>query len=313
MNNDTANGQLKGVGGWLLFFIVTLTIIRPLVVVVGLIANWVILSDVVDSLPGLIGASVFDSVLVVALAGYGIYAGVKLWTIQPGAVRTAKIFLALTLAYVFGSPLLYAAADLPGVGYDVLMVESVKEIVQALIYFGVWFSYLNVSRRVQATYGAAAAAPAQPTPASSVPAAAAVPASSPAPARVATSPPAATSAKPSGTLKVLPGRFRVLAGLDAVPELRFHAPKDGNGQIEITFGRSSGQPYRHVQLAPKTVSRRQARLVFHDGHYDLTNYAPDESNPTTVNARPLAVNESAPLHDGDVITMGEVKFQFAAS
>lgn len=120
-------------------------------------------------------------------------------------------------------------------------------------------------------------------------------------------------APPSGTLKILPGRFKVKSGLDTINELRFYAQKGSDGQVEITFGRAVGKPYQHIQLKPHTVSSMQAKLVIAEGQYSLINFASEESNPTTVNARPLAINESTPLQDGDLIAMGEVEFEFSTN
>ena len=117
---------------------------------------------------------------------------------------------------------------------------------------------------------------------------------------------------PPGTLKVLPGRLIVKEGLTGIPELRFYK-QSGQVETEITFGRESGQPYRHIQLKSPTVSGKQAKLVFNNGQYTLINYAPASSNPTTVNGKPMGVNSAVTLHHGDVITMGEVTLEYSAS
>ncbi len=114
------------------------------------------------------------------------------------------------------------------------------------------------------------------------------------------------------TVKVLPGRFKVKGGLDDITEVRFFMPQ-GRSTTEITFGRTEGRPYEHIQLKPRTVSSRQAKLVFDGGKYTLYNHASTESNPTTHNGRRLGEGESILLNDGDRVTMGEVEFEFAAS
>lgn len=114
------------------------------------------------------------------------------------------------------------------------------------------------------------------------------------------------------TVKVLPGRFKVKGGLDDITEVRFFMPQ-GRSTTEITFGRVDGRPYEHIQLKPRTVSSRQAKLVFDGGKYTLYNHASTESNPTTHNGRALGEGESVLLTDRDRITMGEVEFEFASS
>lgn len=114
---------------------------------------------------------------------------------------------------------------------------------------------------------------------------------------------------PAGTLKVLPGRFEVVAGENELKEIRFYKVPS-QPVPEITFGRLTGAPYSHVQLASPTVSGRQAKLVFQDGRWVLTNFAPQTSNPTRVNGRELGVDESVTLKEGDKVEMGEVALVF---
>ena len=114
------------------------------------------------------------------------------------------------------------------------------------------------------------------------------------------------------TVKVLPGRFKVVGGLDDIPEIRFFMPR-GRRTAEITFGRATGRPYEHIQLKPRTVSSRQAKLVFDGGQYTLVNHASKESNPTHVNGRELDEGEAITLKSGDRITMGEVEFEYSSN
>ena len=110
------------------------------------------------------------------------------------------------------------------------------------------------------------------------------------------------------TLQFLPGRLEVVAGPDAGREVRF-VRTSGEPLPEITFGRSEGPPYRHVQLLARTVSRQHARMSLLDEHWQLTNLS--STNPVVLNGRPLAQDEVAPLLvDGDRIEMGEVGFSF---
>jgi hypothetical protein len=117
---------------------------------------------------------------------------------------------------------------------------------------------------------------------------------------------------PPGTLKLLPGRFEVVAGDDKVKEIRFYKPK-GRTTAEITFGRAKGPAYSHVQLTPMTVSSRQAKVVFDNGRVYLVNYAGAESNPTRLNGREMAIEESATLQPEDTVAMGEIEFRFKAN
>ncbi|MGZ8379562.1 MAG: FHA domain-containing protein, partial [Gemmatirosa sp.] len=111
-----------------------------------------------------------------------------------------------------------------------------------------------------------------------------------------------------GTLQFLPGRLEVVGGPDRGREVRF-VRTAGDDRIEVTFGRSEGPPYRHVQLMARTVSRQHAAMQLIDGHWELKNVS--ATNPVLLNGRPLEAGEVAPLLvEGDRIEMGEVIFCF---
>ncbi|MEQ1693682.1 MAG: FHA domain-containing protein, partial [Gemmatimonas sp.] len=110
-----------------------------------------------------------------------------------------------------------------------------------------------------------------------------------------------------GTLQFLPGRLEIGAGLDAGREIRFvHVP--GPNGSEVTFGRSDGELYRHIQLRDQTVSRSHARMRFADGHWYLLNLS--QTNPIVHNSTVVANSNEHVLSDGDRIEMGEVLFTF---
>jgi hypothetical protein len=110
-----------------------------------------------------------------------------------------------------------------------------------------------------------------------------------------------------GTLQFLPGRFEIGSGLDAGREIRFvHVP--GPNGMEVTFGRSTGELYRHIQLRDKTVSRRHARMELRASRWVLRNLS--ATNPVVWNGRELVGEQEQRLDDGDQIEMGEVVFTF---
>lgn len=111
-----------------------------------------------------------------------------------------------------------------------------------------------------------------------------------------------------GTLQFLPGRLEVVSGPDTGREIRF-VKTPGSSGTEVTFGRSEGAAYRHVQLHARTVSRQHAVMSLLDDHWQLTNLS--TTNPVVLNGRVLGHQELAPLLvEGDRIEMGEVVFLF---
>ena len=113
---------------------------------------------------------------------------------------------------------------------------------------------------------------------------------------------------PDGTLQFLPGKLEVIEGREVGHEIRFVRTPGPDGQT-VTFGRSEGTQYRHVQLQEHTVSRQHARMSLEGKTWTLTNLS--RTNPVVVNG--MAMNDTAPsvvLRDGDRIEMGEVVFRF---
>ncbi len=110
-----------------------------------------------------------------------------------------------------------------------------------------------------------------------------------------------------GTLQFLPGRLEIASGHDAGREIRFVRVPGPNG-TEVTFGRSEGELYRHVQLHDQTVSRAHARLRFTDGRWSLCNLS--QTNPVVHAGNVLPAGEEQLLDDGARIEMGEVLFIF---
>lgn len=110
-----------------------------------------------------------------------------------------------------------------------------------------------------------------------------------------------------GTLQFLPGRLEIASGLDEGREIRFVRVPGPNG-TEVTFGRSEGPAYRHIQLREGTVSRAHARMRLLEGHWHLCNLS--STNPVVHNGKTLTDGEEQQLADGDRIEMGEVVFGF---
>lgn len=147
------DARYKGVGGWLLFFCLSLVVLSPLIAVIGVILNYELLNSYGDRLMTWL---TIDSIIDVALAVFSIYGGIMLWKVKPNAVRTAMIFLGfliccnlfkLILLDVFNSVL---PSMLQGSG------EALRRLFSSFIFSAVWFLYLVFSKRVKATFGVVA-------------------------------------------------------------------------------------------------------------------------------------------------------------
>ncbi len=141
--------EYKGVGGWLLFFCLSLVVFNPLMTLGNLASGYIQAAQYFDRAPILRVIAVNDALLSIGLIGFGIYAGVGLWRIRSGAVSTAKRYLLCSLGYcaftasvpfMVGSP---SAAD---------HIAIIPNITRGVGYFAIWYLYLSESRRVKATY-----------------------------------------------------------------------------------------------------------------------------------------------------------------
>ncbi|MBN1384163.1 MAG: trypsin-like peptidase domain-containing protein [Elusimicrobia bacterium] len=130
------NLKYKDVGGWLLFFCISLTIINPLynlVEIINMLKSFTVFVFI---------GSIFD----IGLSIYGIYAGMSLWKIRPHAVKTAKRFLLVSLIYVVSITVLLIILG-------IINEEFIKIATRSVVYFIIWYSYLSKSKRVKETYG----------------------------------------------------------------------------------------------------------------------------------------------------------------
>ena len=144
--------RYKGVRGWLLLFCIGLTVFNPLVMFAVIVGTYVNYGPYFGKYPGLVTTSLVRSSLAIIMAGCGVYTGIALWRVRPGAVQVAKAFLWFVLVYVIVVALLPLTAGLPAASTKVLVHSAVLQIGRAIIYFAVWYAYFTVSKRVKATY-----------------------------------------------------------------------------------------------------------------------------------------------------------------
>lgn len=144
----------KGVRGWLLWLCLGLTVFSPIVNVIMLARSWGESSQYFDRFPGFVVVNVIDTVLSLALMGFSIYAGMQLWRLQPRAVSIAKKYLLCLLVYQGIAAVLPFMAGLPAEANQEMLKEVLRDGVRTVIGVAIWYSYLNKSRRVRATYAA---------------------------------------------------------------------------------------------------------------------------------------------------------------
>ena len=144
--------EYKGVGGWLLLLCLGLTVFSPLSTLGSLAEEYLESSKYFDQFPGLLVITVIYTILSLGIVAFSIYAGVGLWSIRPGAVQMAKRFLLCLLGYHAIAAILPFTAGLPSTATQAMIETGATHLSRGVIYFAVWYSYLNKSKRVIATY-----------------------------------------------------------------------------------------------------------------------------------------------------------------
>lgn len=152
----------KGVGGWLIFLIIVLSVLNPLANIGMLAAE---LRRVEQETPYLLQIPVFihykwfSWALVLICSAIGIAAGYMLWkkhvwkSVRQAIVAIwimgplATVFVALYIYMNFGS----MAAEAGG--------EIIGSLIRSLLFAGIWTTYLLRSKRVRNTYVREAASP----------------------------------------------------------------------------------------------------------------------------------------------------------
>jgi len=83
---------------------------------------------------------------------FSIYAGVALWQKKQDAVRIAKRYFVTFLLYTVVASALPFMAGLPSQANEAMIAELFKDASRSFLFFGIWYSYLNKSRRVKNTF-----------------------------------------------------------------------------------------------------------------------------------------------------------------
>jgi len=151
---DASNSLPCGIGGWLLFLCISLTIITPAYAALSLFMFWREVSPFFSNNPDLRTAFHFFVAGSVFVCGYGVYAGYRLWVLKSDAVAKAKTYLWISLCFsVFGTIAFIVMADLPTTGaLAYLQTAGIKDVLKGFIPFAIWYAYLKSSKRVRNTY-----------------------------------------------------------------------------------------------------------------------------------------------------------------
>ena len=128
--------ELKGVGGWLLLFIIGMVFLVPILQILNFLIFW-------DS-------GLYSIIITSGLALLSLFIGISLWTKNRMAVAWTKEFLIVRLiiavlfvVFILISPNLFPSEEISSFGID---------LFSNIVAFAIWFSYFNKSKRVANTF-----------------------------------------------------------------------------------------------------------------------------------------------------------------
>jgi nitrate reductase NapE component len=154
-SKDASNREFTG---WLMLFLLILFGWYPLTAVVSVGATvsehpdwWTEPLASAQTVGPLVYWVLADVVLHIALACYGVYAGIRLLKIKPHAVRTAKVFLVAVFAY---NLLLFVVTLIAEHQGNTTMDSLVKGELSNVVFALAWWAYLTTSDRVAAIFQA---------------------------------------------------------------------------------------------------------------------------------------------------------------
>jgi hypothetical protein len=156
--------EWKGVGGWLAFFVFSLVILGAYYAVFHCVFVIRDIRTMAGEFPMIRGTAVIyllDNSAWIAVRSYGVYAGILLWRIRPGAVVEAKRFLIVLVAMAIVQAAGFLVGTLtqaPGtfsaaLASDQGLRQALLGALQALFFSLLWHEYLSRSSRVRFTYG----------------------------------------------------------------------------------------------------------------------------------------------------------------
>lgn len=145
--------ELRGVGGWLAFFLVTLGIFTPGFIVITTLTgfadrDWQIAAQMFPMLPVV---DYICSAVTIALCWFAVYRFLRVYNWNTVRIGIATLWAVVFINVVVSS---FAVTSITGVPFSLLMEQAGPALfIRPLVYAGVWTAFLLNSVRVRNTYG----------------------------------------------------------------------------------------------------------------------------------------------------------------
>jgi len=144
--------EVRGVGGWLLFFVIGQLALRPMLFIASLLTNTA-RADVAERFPATATIIKMEATIQIVLLIGGVIVGLAL--LKTGVrwpVLLTKMYLVANAVLNLALAVLYFGTDLPEIARTSLIAKGIISGVLVTIVCCLWFLYFTRSRRVQATY-----------------------------------------------------------------------------------------------------------------------------------------------------------------
>lgn len=152
--NKLSDGP-TGIGGWLVFFCVGLTILSPLFSLAQMVGGWEQAEPAFSRFPTIKSVLIWENLGTSVILIYAFIVGCMIWSGNPQGRAIARRFLLIRLFGFIGIEIIAIVMirDLP----SEIITAGIGGVVGALfregLYFTLWWFYFKKSKRVRNTYG----------------------------------------------------------------------------------------------------------------------------------------------------------------
>jgi hypothetical protein len=144
--------RLREVKGWLKFFVAMKLYVAPVLFVSGQTISWFTSSEFALGHPRIILLWLMQTAVQGLLTLKWIQISLHLWNFHVGVVQEAKTWLKIELGWTIVGTVLNVLF-FSGVHSSAYAAYPIAGSVGGgVLYFGIWYSYFCVSKRVRATY-----------------------------------------------------------------------------------------------------------------------------------------------------------------
>jgi ribosomal protein L20A (L18A) len=144
--------KYNSVGGWLSLLCFMLILGSPIRNIFTIYTEFAGTSSYFKDIKGLENFVYIESITIIILMILSIWSGISLLLIKPYAVKLTKIYLILFLINGLVQNLFPEIAGLDAEFIKGMEYQMKVNTTSAVLVFGIWFTYLSVSERVENTY-----------------------------------------------------------------------------------------------------------------------------------------------------------------